>query len=77
MYFKIVSQMLTFISAYVKFLKYPLCLHFLELLQHEEFRKEIVNGQVSQNCTECVTDFDSRREMIIFKSSYFQVILTF
>ena len=32
--------------AYVKFLKYPLCLHFLELLQHEEFRKEIVNGQV-------------------------------
>lgn len=32
--------------AYVKYLKYPLCLHFLELLQHEEFRKEIVNGQV-------------------------------
>ena len=32
--------------AYVKFLKYPLCLHFLELLQHEDFRKEIVNAQV-------------------------------
>ena len=36
--------------AYVKFLKYPLCLHFLELLQHEEFRKEIVNGQVRTFC---------------------------
>ena len=34
--------------AYVKFLKYPLCLHFLELLQHEEFRKEIINGQVKK-----------------------------
>ena len=34
--------------AYVKFLKYPLCLHFLELLQHEEFRKEIVNGQCAK-----------------------------
>ena len=32
--------------SYVKFLKYPLCLHFLELLQHEDFRKEIVNSQV-------------------------------
>lgn len=33
--------------AYVKFIKYPVCLHFLELLQHEAFRKEIVNVQVS------------------------------
>lgn len=30
--------------AYVRFIKYPLCLHFLELLQHESFRKEVVNG---------------------------------
>ncbi|XP_076045431.1 mediator complex subunit 31 isoform X4 [Oratosquilla oratoria] len=30
---------------YAKFLKYPMCLYFLDLLQHENFRKEIVNGQ--------------------------------
>ena len=32
---------------YVKFIKFPVCLHFLELLQHESFRKEIVKGEVS------------------------------
>ena len=32
---------------YVKFIKFPVCLHFLELLQHEAFRKEIANGAVS------------------------------
>ena len=31
---------------YVKFIKFPVCLHFLELLQHEAFRKEIANGAV-------------------------------
>ena len=25
--------------------RYPMCLYFLDLLQHENFRKEIVNGQ--------------------------------
>ena len=30
------------------FLKYPVCLHFLELLQHETFRKEIVSGQCAR-----------------------------
>ncbi|XP_050732705.1 mediator of RNA polymerase II transcription subunit 31-like isoform X3 [Eriocheir sinensis] len=30
---------------YAKFLKYPMCLYFLDLLQYENFRKEIVNGQ--------------------------------
>ncbi|XP_053643811.1 mediator of RNA polymerase II transcription subunit 31 isoform X2 [Cherax quadricarinatus] len=30
---------------YAKYLKYPMCLYFLDLLQHENFRKEIVNGQ--------------------------------
>ena len=34
--------------AYVCFLKYPVCLHFLELLQHETFRKEIVSGQCAR-----------------------------
>ena len=29
-------------SKYAKFLKYPQCLFFLELLQHEQFRKELV-----------------------------------
>ena len=33
-------------SDYVKFIKFPVCLHFLELLQHESFRKEIVKGEV-------------------------------
>jgi len=28
---------------YAKFLKYPQCLHFLELLQYEHFRRELVN----------------------------------
>jgi len=30
---------------YVPFIKYPISLYFLELLQHETFRKEIVSGQ--------------------------------
>lgn len=37
---------------YVKFIKYPVCLHFLELLQHEAFRKEIANGP----CTKFLDD---------------------
>ncbi|KAI8442237.1 hypothetical protein MSG28_005813 [Choristoneura fumiferana] len=32
---------------YARFLKYPMCLHFLELLQHEAFRRECVSAQVS------------------------------
>ena len=41
---------------YVRFVKFPVCLHFLELLQFPEFRKEIVNGQVSSQ--PFVTRFD-------------------
>lgn len=33
---------------YAKYLKYPVCLYFLDLLQHENFRKEIVNGQCAK-----------------------------
>jgi len=33
---------------YAKFLKYPVCLQYLDLLQHENFRKEIVNGQCAK-----------------------------
>merc|ERR1712190_701577 len=33
---------------YVKFIKFPVCLHFLELLQHESFRKEIVKGEAAR-----------------------------
>ncbi|XP_018011211.2 mediator of RNA polymerase II transcription subunit 31-like [Hyalella azteca] len=33
---------------YAKHLKYPMCLYFLDLLQHESFRKEIVNGQCAK-----------------------------
>lgn len=29
-------------------LRYPMCLHFLDLLQYEHFRKEIANGQCSR-----------------------------
>lgn len=32
---------------YARYLKYPMCLHFLELLQHEAFRRECVSAQVS------------------------------
>lgn len=28
--------------------RYPMCLHFLDLLQYEHFRKEIVNGQCAR-----------------------------
>jgi len=30
---------------YAKFLKYPMCLYFLDLLQSEEFRRKIVSAQ--------------------------------
>lgn len=30
---------------YARFLKYPTCLYFLDLLQYEHFRREIVNAQ--------------------------------
>lgn len=33
---------------YAKFLKYPMSLYFLDLLQHESFRKELVNGQCAK-----------------------------
>lgn len=33
---------------YVKYIKYPQCLSLLELLQHEQFLKEIVNAQCSK-----------------------------
>ena len=38
------------------FLKYPVCLHFLELLQHETFRKEIVSGQCARFLDDQVLD---------------------
>lgn len=33
---------------YVNFLMYPMCLYFLDLLQYEHFRREIVNAQCSK-----------------------------
>ena len=30
---------------YARYLKYPICLYFLDLLQYEHFRREIVNQQ--------------------------------
>lgn len=30
---------------YARFIKYPMCLYFLDLLQYEHFRREIVNAQ--------------------------------
>lgn len=30
---------------YARYLKYPMCLYFLDLLQYEHFRREIVNAQ--------------------------------
>lgn len=30
---------------YARYLKYPMCLYFLDLLQYEHFRREIVNSQ--------------------------------
>lgn len=30
---------------YAKYLKYPMCLYFLDLLQYEHFRREVVNAQ--------------------------------
>ncbi|KAL7030970.1 hypothetical protein ACKWTF_006852 [Chironomus riparius] len=30
---------------YAKFIKYPMCLYFLDLLQSEEFRRKIVSAQ--------------------------------
>jgi mediator of RNA polymerase II transcription subunit 31 len=37
---------------YAKFLKYPHCLHFLDLLQEESFRKDIANSL----CTKFIED---------------------
>lgn len=37
---------------YSRFLKYPMCLHFLELLQYEHFRREII----SQQCCKFIDD---------------------
>lgn len=33
---------------YSKYLKYPMCLYFLDLLQYEHFRRELVNAQCSK-----------------------------
>uniref|UniRef100_A0A8D8YB25 Mediator of RNA polymerase II transcription subunit 31 n=1 Tax=Cacopsylla melanoneura TaxID=428564 RepID=A0A8D8YB25_9HEMI len=33
---------------YAKFIKYPMCLYFLDLLQYEHFRREIVNSQCAK-----------------------------
>lgn len=33
---------------YARFLKYPMCLYFLELLQYEHFRREISNAQCAK-----------------------------
>ena len=33
---------------YVKYIMYPQCLSLLEMLQHEQFLKEIVNSQCSK-----------------------------
>lgn len=30
---------------YARYIKYPMCLYFLDLLQYEHFRREIVNSQ--------------------------------
>lgn len=37
---------------YAKYLKYPMCLYFLDLLQYEHFRREVVNSQ----CTKFIDD---------------------
>lgn len=34
---------------YAKYLKYPMCLYFLDLLQYNDFRREVVNAQVFQS----------------------------
>lgn len=33
---------------FAKYIKYPMCLHFLDLLQYEHFRKEISNSQCAK-----------------------------
>lgn len=33
---------------YAKYLKYPICLYFLDLLQYEHFRREIVSAQCAK-----------------------------
>ncbi len=39
----------TYLRIYnCRYLKYPVCLHFLELLQHETFRREIVRYEKSR-----------------------------
>lgn len=37
---------------YARYLKYPMCLYFLDLLQYEHFRREVVNSQ----CTKFIDD---------------------
>lgn len=37
---------------YAKYLRYPMCLYFLDLLQYEHFRREVVNSQ----CTKFIDD---------------------
>ncbi|KAJ9585039.1 hypothetical protein L9F63_020613 [Diploptera punctata] len=37
---------------YARFLKYPMCLYFLDLLQYEHFRREVVSAQ----CTKFIDD---------------------
>ncbi|CAH1783094.1 unnamed protein product [Owenia fusiformis] len=47
---------------YSRFLKYPQCLYLLELLQYEQFRKEIANAQKEQNyCKQRLRDINSCR----------------
>ena len=52
------------------FLKYPVCLHFLELLQHETFRKEIVSGQCAR-----FLDDQACFAMIFMLVKYFPLII--
>lgn len=37
---------------YARYLKYPMCLYFLDLLQYEHFRREVVSAQ----CTKFIDD---------------------
>lgn len=35
-------------AEYAKYIKYPICLYFLDLLQYEHFRREIANAQCAK-----------------------------